>query len=108
MRLAGPKIHQVCALCAQLSRFGGHGHGRGNLDPAYAVGKYFCRSYHGHISSILTDFSVRAKFTLWMAGTYPPFLIRARSFLTTFGGTRPLMSPPKLNTSFTMRELTNE
>ena len=61
MRLAGPKIHQVYALCAQFSRLGGNGHGCRNFDPANAVGKYFCGSSDGHISSILTDFRATAK-----------------------------------------------
>src|ERR1035438_1282186 len=34
--------------------------------------------------------------------------IRPRSRLSTLGGTRPETSPPKLKTSFNMRELTNE
>ena len=44
MRLAGPKIHQVGALCAQFGSLGGHSHGCGNLDPTNSVGKYFSRS----------------------------------------------------------------
>jgi hypothetical protein len=38
-----------------------HGHGCGNFDSANAVGKYFCWSCDGHISSILTDFKATAK-----------------------------------------------
>jgi hypothetical protein len=34
--------------------------------------------------------------------------IRPRRRLSTLGGTRPVTSPPKLNTSFSIRELTNE
>ena len=61
VRLAGPEIHQVDALGAQFSRLGGHGHGRGHLDPANTIGKHFLRSKNGHITSILPDFRRRAK-----------------------------------------------
>jgi hypothetical protein len=44
MGLAGAEIHQVGALSAQFGRLGGHSHGRGNFDPANAIGKDFCRS----------------------------------------------------------------
>ncbi len=44
MRFPGAEIHQVGALCAQFGGFRGYSHGRGNLDPAYTVGKDFCRS----------------------------------------------------------------
>ncbi len=37
-----------------------------------------------------------------------PWLIRPRSRLSTLGGTRPVTSPPKLKTSFSIRELINE
>ena len=108
MRLAGPEIHQVGALSAQFGRFGGHGHGRGYFDPANAIGKDFLRSCNGHITSILPDFALAAKPGLWRTRRQFPLLMRARRRLRTFGGTRPLTSPPKLKTSLTMRELTNE
>jgi hypothetical protein len=39
MRLAGPEIHQVCALGAQFGRLGSYSHGCGNFNPANSVGK---------------------------------------------------------------------
>ena len=56
MRLAGTKIHQVRALCAQLGSLGGHRHGCRNLNTANTVSKNFCRSGNGHDASIFTDF----------------------------------------------------
>ena len=42
------------------------------------------------------------------SGAVQPLFNRARSRLKTFGGTRPVTSPPRLATSFNMRELRNE
>jgi hypothetical protein len=61
MGLTGTKVDEVDALGAQFGGLGGYGHGRGDLDPANAVGKDFCRSRDCHSSSIFTDFWGRAK-----------------------------------------------
>lgn len=76
-------------------------------------------SYHARLrgyseGTVTTTFPVasniqgRSNFYANSRRRSQPFPIRPRSRFSTLGGTSPDTSPPKLTTSFTIRELTNE
>jgi hypothetical protein len=54
------------------------------------------------------EFGTRQCFTARFSASSPGLLIRPRSRFNTFGGTSPVTSPPKLKTSFSIREQIND